>query len=288
MQSIRWGLISAISAVFVSVALGILFDVKAIHIFVRALIFAAVFFGFGFGLRFVLNSFLPELLYGSEEANIIESEQQGSRIDITLDSSGEYAVPELYVSSGDPQEMGNIEDLLTGSFRPGFNRDDESKSDTNAAESVDGINKSGYNDVGFFQDLEPETSGIGSAFDLGSFEPQDMSVFERTSTEKPAGFQPADDRANFTPSFGDDSGLGGLPDLDMMARAFSSTYGGSPMPAPSVAASSSAASSAPLPLTEELEPDRSQYKGNKPQPLQGDFHAKDIAKGLSTLLSKDK
>jgi len=299
MQNFRWGLMAAIGSVFISVALGILFDVNAVDIVLRALIFGGVFLGLGFGLRFVLNSFFPEILFPEEETGSV-SEQPGANIDITLDSSGEYAVPELY-KYDDAEGMGNIEDLISGAFRPGYaSNEQESAGKTGFApvktsDSIDGRSESGYNDVGYFSDLEAETPGIddgGMASSFQGFTPlpieeggsQDFALFQKPEGAVPVSKQPAG-QEQFTPSLGEDSGLGGLPDLDMMARAFSSAYGAS-MPPP--AASASPASSSPLPADEEESPDRSQYKGNKPQALQGDFQAKDIARGLSTLLSKEK
>jgi hypothetical protein len=304
MQSLRWGLIPAIAAAFISVTLGILFNVNPLHIFLRVLIFGVVSFGLGFGLRFIINSFLPEILYTDEEA-ASAGEQQGENVDITLDSTGEYAVPELY-KSYDEEEMGNIEDLISGAFRPGYGSEQPgSKGKTGFApsmtsDSVDDRANTGYNGMGFFNDLKVETPEAGDSpeGDLSSafqgFTPlpiedgdsfQAMSVFQKPEGASPVE-KPAAGQEQFAPSFGeDDSGLGGLPDLDTMARAFSS-FDAEPPP-PVASAGGSAAPSSGL-LAEESQPDRSQYKGNKPQTLQGDFQAKDIARGLSTLLSKEK
>jgi len=307
MQNFRWGVTAAVSAIFISVALGILFDVNILPLFLRAIVFGVVFFGFGFGLRFVLNSFFPELLYASE-SDAVEAEQPGARVDITIDSTGEYAVPELFKYT-DPQELGNIEDLISGVFRSGYGEEERKQGENQAfgsggtRESVDAEPETGYNDIGFFQEMEaqiPEAEPAGQGFqpmpgfDFGKQNQaspfngddfQDVSVFEKPASaapvEKPAAFQP-----HFSPSFGDDSGLGGLPDLDMMARAFSSAYGSSPEP--SQISTVSASPPVLMPEEEEIGPDRSQYKGNKPQAMEGDFQAKDIARGLSTLLSKDK
>jgi len=304
MQNFRWGVIFAIAAIFISVALGILFNVNPVHIVVRALIFGAIFLGLGFGLRFAINSFLPEILYASEEGTS-DVDHQGEHIDITLDSMGEYAVPELF-KTDDEEEMGNIEDLISGVFRAGHSQDRQDSSESRPSGSLDGMSESGYNDVGFFSDLEAEVpeadassqGALASTFQ--GFTPlpiesgdsfQDLSVFQKPEGAAPPAAKQAPSQEQFTPSISDgdgDTGLGGLPDLDMMARAFSS-FGAAPPP-PSSAPSGGAAdsvSSSPGILTED-EPDRSQYKGNKPQALQGDFQAKDIARGLSTLLSKDK
>ena len=278
MSNFRWAVIAAISAVFISVFLGVISGVNILHIFLRAIIFGAVFFGFGFGLRFVVNSFFPELLFHEDESITQDIDQSGSRVNITLDSSGEYAVPELYKTSDDSQEMGNIEDLISGVFRPrgsdDYQRDEKQVfAPIMADEGIDGSRDAGYNEEGGLQDF------------------QDLSVFERPSqAEKPA----VDQATQFTPSFGDDSGLGGLPDLDMMARAFSSAYGSFPASAPApepvgkAASVPSTPSISPMTSVEEVEPEPVRYAaGNKPQPLEGDFDAKSLAEGIRTVLSKD-
>jgi len=285
-SNFRWGIVTAILAVFLSVSLGFVSGVNIFHVFVRAVIFGTVFFGLGFGLRFAINSFFPELLSGDNEYLSHETDQAGSRINITVDNVGEYAVPELYKSLDDSHELGNVEDLISGSFRP--KADDEyRKSNENQsfapileATGIDRIREAGYNDLGGIQD-----------------DFQELAIFDKSSAEKPIAEKSAVYQPQFTPSFGDDSGLGGLPDLDMMARAFSSVSGSLPFvptPAAPVSSAPPAVSSAPsmqsvssMPLALEVEPDRTRYTGNKPQKMDGDFDAKSLAEGIRTVLSKE-
>ncbi|MDR0463977.1 MAG: hypothetical protein LBG94_02540 [Treponema sp.] len=287
MPNIKWGATTAVFALVIYVLLGLLFGVRVSYIILRGLIFAAVFFGIGFGLRYVINHFLPEILTAEDDSAAQYNEQPGSHVNITLDSTGEYAVPELYKVPDDSDGMGNIDDLVSGIFNP---RKAANKQKTNnkpsdqwfnnsggeGAAAIDRMGKSGYND----------TQG-GDPF-------QETSVFESFTTK-------ADTRAfedvQFSPSFGDDSGLGGLPDLDMMARAFSSAGDAAPVyQAPSAASvppafDMSSAPSAPSMaqyFTDDSSPvEQERNTGNKAQPLEGDFSPKDIAKGISTLLSKE-
>jgi len=282
----RWGIIAAVVALFFSVVLGIISDVAAIHIFIRALIFSVIFFGLGFGLRFIVNSFFPELLFpDSGEASPDANEEHEDHTAVTMDSTGEYAVPELYNIPDDSQELGNIEDLISGVFRP---RGSDSSSEqqpgmgfgvpisiSGAGEGIDRNNEAGYNDFGGMSQASAEEKQFQPAF-MAS----DAPVFETRKDEKSGASQ-----QEFTPSFGDDSdsGLGGLPDLDMMAMAFSSFTGGAPpsgAPMPPV-------SQAPSEV-EEPEPDRRSYNtGNKPQSLEGNFDPKSLAEGIRTVLSKE-
>jgi len=278
MSSFKWGFTAAIFAMIVSILLGLVSGVAGIYIFLRALIFTVVFFGIGFGLNFVINSYFPELLYMNEETAPSENEEEAGHISIAMDSMGEYAVPELFDKRGEPYELGNIEDLISGAFRPG-GRDNRSYAESNQSaypginfsmsdEGIDQNNETGYNSSGDFGDVtfgEPAAVKSGDSGETSSFE-----------VEKPQVFQP-----QFTPSIGDDSGLGGLPDLDMMAMAFSN------FPSSPGDVSSSTPSIGPTAPIDESEPDRSQYKGNKPQALEGDFQPQAIAQGIRTVLSKD-
>jgi len=282
-NNLKWGSTSAICALCVSILLGVISEVGVAHIIVRALIFSTVFFGIGFGLRFILDSFFPEVLIATEEAVPAELNESDGHVSITMDSMGEYAVPELF-NQGNSEEIGNIEDLVSGAFKPrgggGTVQNDFSSSGNQSkyqgfgssgqGEGIDRKKEAGYNDIGDVQD-DPFLESAAESADFS-----ETSGFEKPEAGKPAAFQP-----QFTPSFGDDSGLGGLPDLDMMAMAFSSNYGGSSVPAAPSAVSAPVAHS-----VVDDEPDRSQYKGNKPQTLQGDFNPKTMAEGIRTVLNK--
>ncbi|WP_461245860.1 hypothetical protein [Treponema sp. R6D11] len=280
MNNFKWGFSAAIFALVVSVLLGLVSGVGAFHIFIRAIIFAVVFFGLGFGLNFVINSYFPELLYINEETSTPETDESEGHISIAMDSMGEYAVPELF-NQGDPNELGNIEDLISGIFKPGGADTSVSEESSQPAypninfsmadEGIDQNRETGYNGTEDFGDV---SFGEPAEAKPGSFD--EAAVFDRSEAEKPQVFQP-----QFTPSIGDDSGLGGLPDLDMMAMAFSNYSG------PPTAAASSVPSAGPTNPVEESEPDRSQYKGNKPQALKGDFNPQTLAEGIRTVLSKD-
>jgi len=290
----KWGFAAAIFALFTSVLLGIVSGVSAVHIFLRALVFSLVFFGLGFGLRFLINSFFPELLYISNiEETPSEDAESAGHISIAMDSMGEYAVPELF-NQGDTYELGNIDDLVSGVFRPGIAENSLSSSPRQTSSpsidfsisdgGIDQNKETGYNDSGVVGGVP---FGAGADSSPGGF--NDTSVFEKTAAEKTPAFQP-----QFTPSIGDgdDSGLGGLPDLDMMAMAFSSNFssGGAQNAAaaePSMPSMPSVPSPGPVPMEEPDAPDRGQYKGNKPQALKGDFEPQALAEGIRTVLSKE-
>ncbi|MCL2805867.1 MAG: hypothetical protein FWD26_08020 [Treponema sp.] len=253
MTNFKWGIIASIAAFVVSILLGIVSGVGVFHIIIRAFIFTAVFFGLGFGLRFVINSFFPELLFGGDSGN---SEEQPGLEQPRVENTGEYAVPELY-KTADNSELGNIEELISG-VSPRVRSSSRS-------EGVDRNAETGYNNMVGIQDF-----------------PEALSFHEDSISEEKS----AADKPHFTPSFGDDSGLGGLPDLDMMARAFSSGFSPTGFPVQSTPRFESTPFVAAAPI-EDLEP-APRRGGNKPEPMKGDFKPKELAEGIRAVLSKEK
>jgi len=271
----RWGIFAAGAAFLISTALGLIFGVSFFYVIIRGFVFAFLFFGFGFAMRFLINSFFPELLLsgGDEPGNQYSFEQSpSSRENAVIDTMGEYAVPELYRTPGESSELGNIEDLISGAFRP-------------QPEGVDRNEEEGYNNDNVrnvpemrFESSEPASGGENIKF-------QDMfqDLFQDTASssfEEPSQETPKDDKPVFTPSFGDDSGgLGGLPDLDSMAMAFGGVEARS---------SSGGSSFGGAEEAESGDTESARNTGNKPQPLKGDFNPKELANGIRTVLKKDR
>jgi len=258
----RWGLIPAIFALLVSVMLGVISGTSMNHIILRALVFAVVFFGLGVGMWFVVNSYFPELLAADSDNALQDSlEKTGSRVNITIDSAGEYAVPELYKTADSPDELGNIEDLVSGAFKV-------------RSESVDRNQEESYNERRVQSVPDHENIDFQDMF-------QETADFDKSLEEKPV----------FTPSFVDDAGgLGGLPDLDVMAMAFSSVGGSLPIGHGGGSKGSSSGFGGVSSASNDFEETDlfSPNKGNKPKPIKGDFNPKELAEGIRTILSKDK
>jgi len=289
-SNLRWGFILGITALIISFALGLVSGVSLFYVFVRSIVFFFVFFGLGAGIRVVISTYFPELLFLDDETEspiTFDQPETGSQVDITLGSSGDYAIPELY-RNNDDQELGNIEDLISGVFKPrssgslfetpktAFNDRPESRSEfqsinnsdepgdikwTSPLPTIDRNEEDDYNDR--------KGGGAPEDFQFEEFQGS-PEVFETAAPYKPV----------FTPSFGDDSGgLGGLPDLDAMAMAFSPNFSGEQ-------AQAQPQSQHPNSF-EEQEP-VVYNKGNKAQPMKGDFNPKELAQGIRTVLSKEK
>ena len=285
MTSIKWGAVAAAAALVISVLLGIFSEVRVSYIFLRAFIFTAVFFGIGFGLHFLINSYFPELLYqdnasgGDLYGQSGDEEAGGARVNITMDNTGEYAVPELYKAPEDPNEMGNIEDLNSRDRRT------RNSSGYRSAhgKGIDSNKEEGYNNI---------SGDMGFSFgmsDLPTKFPAEESPFMDNDDQESSGYEAAEEKAAFTPSLGEDAGVGGLPDLDMMAKAFSPGF--SAGPSASSAGGAPEASFVSMPDDEMEVPDSRpprNNKGNKPEPMKGDFSPKELAEGIRSVLSKDK
>lgn len=255
MSSVKWGIAFAAAALVISTAVGIVSTVSAGHIILRALIFAVIFFGLGIGSRVLINNYFPELL------SLDEADGQANRlrVDITLGNSLEsdsLAVPEMYNNSKDSKELGNIEDLLSGSFR------------VLPEEGIDRKREGDYNDIG---------GELNDEFKI--LKPVETVRYKSSS---------------FTPSINDSDDLGALPDLGAMAMAFSSdsepdysaAFGkgnesaGSP--------SGGILEAMEVPSFNEAEAAPQYKKRGEPKPLNGDFAPKELAEGIRTILTMEK
>jgi hypothetical protein len=264
-EGIKWGIILGIIAAVVSIMLGVIFGVLLKYIILRAVIFLFVFFALGAGIRIIIDRFFPEILYIDDASDSkISFEQPGSQVNITLGGGGEYAVPEMFRESRDSQELGNIEDLISGNFKVRTSFESNIPNIPNAASSSLGQGSEGL-------DLKMEDDyNIGG--DSFSAEPNGFDSFREPETSKPA---PAE-KPVFTPVFGGNSDdLETLPDLGSMANVFSTGF------------DASDATAMPH-LGDEADSSQIQYnKGNKAQPLKGDFDPQELAQGIRTVLKKD-
>jgi hypothetical protein len=280
-SSLKWGIVASIIALFLSVSLGIIAGVAPFYIFIRALIFSVVFFGLGLGMRILINHYFPELLYFEDEETQKEDdyEQGGQRINITLGGIGEYAVPEMYKPSPNEPELGNIEDLLSGYFKPPAQ---DIPADTYQ------VPRQEYRAPAPMPEFTPEPlPGMDMQEGIDRRTEEDYNGLQAESARE----APAPRAAAFTPSFGDDSDdLGALPDLGSMATAFSSASGGgpgaewTPKDAEAFALETEPPSLDDVPVEA---PTGGTKSGNKPQPLEGDFDPQEIAQGIRTILAKD-
>ena len=116
MINIKLSIILGCAGLILSLAVGLVTGAGFPLIFIRAGIFAALFFGLGCGIWLLINNFIPELLFmenTGESGDFTGS--TGSRVDITLDDS--KGLPEMYRNLSNDDEVGNITDLISGADR---------------------------------------------------------------------------------------------------------------------------------------------------------------------------
>ena len=123
MLNLRWGIVSGLTAFVLAFLISLLIG-RAIPIvaLLRGLSFAGLFFLLGIGSWALINHFIPEILTpdsGSDPtASIFSGEHRpGSQINITLGESSEAALPGKDGRSHDLDEVGDINDLVSGNFK---------------------------------------------------------------------------------------------------------------------------------------------------------------------------
>jgi hypothetical protein len=249
MIKIKWGLVSGAAAFALAFLNSLLLGHTSFAIaLLRAVIFAAVFFGLGIGIRALIANFIPDLLFpgkgGDDAANNVFSGAVGSRVNITVDDAPEPALPEQNEGEPESVEVGSFNDLLSGSIKK-------------VARAESAHSGAQYIDQNFENDYtEDQTEESAPVFgktkfdDIGDFS-MDFGAFVSGGTG------------------GDVTGGEEAEDSDLDSFSFFPGLGDS-------------GSSQDIP-----EPER-KASGNKPMKLEGDFDPKEIAAGIRTVLNKEK
>jgi hypothetical protein len=99
-----------------SLAVGLVSRAGFPQVFIRAGVFGLVFFAIGSGLWLLINNFIPELLSTEAPAADESSDFGESRVNITLEDSKN--LPEMYRHLDNDDDVGNIKDLVSGTFKP--------------------------------------------------------------------------------------------------------------------------------------------------------------------------
>jgi hypothetical protein len=110
--NLKWSAFAGGFGLAASLLVGILSGAGFPIVLIRAGILGAVFFVLAGLVWFLINNFIPELLYpgaGGEDSG----ERPGSRVDILVEDGQESALPEMYRRSGG-DEVDNIADLMSG------------------------------------------------------------------------------------------------------------------------------------------------------------------------------
>ena len=188
----KLGFGAAGSAFIVSLLVGFLSGAGFLSVFLRAVFFAAAFFGFVFGAYKVISLFLPELLGLPDEESVGVETGLGSRVDVVVGDDDERS-----------EEAG---DVLAGRRQPRKTADEEEPEEAEEIEAF--MPESG---------LTPETAAVADAMglDQGSegryTESRDTNGVPQSLGSR--GVEPALPRGLI-----DDVDV--LPDLDSMSDSF--------------------------------------------------------------------
>jgi hypothetical protein len=169
--NVKWGIYAAVAALLLAFTTSIFIGHASFGAAVlRALCFAALFFALGIGAWALINNFMPELLFpeGSDAtANIFGTEPEGSHssdygshINITLGDGGDIALPDD--READPDNVGNIADLVSGAVDPAAEAKKQKGLDEIAENSyTDGAGDTMSSLSGF---AEPSSANEGGGF----------------------------------------------------------------------------------------------------------------------------
>jgi hypothetical protein len=272
---LKTGGIAAAVAFGLSFLIGFLSRSTMPYLIIWPLVFAAIFFVLVIAAKFLFGQFLPELLEDDSGSNA--GIFPGSVVNIM---EGDSNTDEF--SSDDQGSSGSLSWQSPDAARP--DESDKSIGDISALSEVVARNKAVYKEAtagaaeGLDQNLENGYTALGEVGNFSQSAP--LLDFEAApsgaadasparAAAKPAA-KPAKTskpRSAALYSDSDDS----LPDLDSMAGVFTSS---SADEEPETAGSP--------------EPARQKKSANREQSLEGNFSPEDIAKGIRTVLQKDK
>ena len=249
------GIVAGI-AFILSFIVGLISRISIPMLIIRALLFSVIFFAISLLIKILVSHFLPELLE-EDEMESHTAPQPGSRVNITEGDdyypSQQVQRPAVVGAQPDDShsELGNISDLLNKS---GIS--DADKGQTGMDQNQ--------------QDRYTKDEGLGlfSVSSLVSPIDSALTFKDGISQAAPAKKAPVSGEIGNTSDSSES-----LPDLESMAGVFGPVSGH--------ADSGSAEHSAP-------NPGQKPSLKNKAPEWSGDFHAKDLAEGLRTILIKEK
>jgi len=186
MFNAKWGIICGIAAFVLAFLTSLLVGQALLVVaLIRALIFAVLFFLLGTGAWVLINNYIPEVLSpqtGNDAINnIFSMNQPGAKVNITLGEHSDAALPDDDGEPQNPGDVGNINDLVSGAFKP----------EKRAAQSIDQNPENSYNDEsGEFAPVQETQGGTGdfsvnfSNFVSSGDEAGDMDPFSLPSRDK--------------------------------------------------------------------------------------------------------
>jgi hypothetical protein len=270
---LKLGGIAAAVAFSLSLLIGLVSRSTMPLLIVWPLVFAAIFFVLFVAAKFLFNQFLPELLeddsgsgsslFPGSMVNIVEGDNPNP--DEFSDAQGPGDALQWQASNAAnaarPDDSDKtIDDISTLSEVVARNKAAKKEASTGMDQNME----NGYTDLGDsvkFSQPAPQLDFEAAVFGAAEEAPREPPV---TSTVKPA----KSGGSGSSPFYSDSDDT--LPDLDSMAGVFTASSGEESETA------------------DYSEPVRRRKSANRDQSLEGDFSPEDIAKGIRTVLNKDK
>jgi len=174
--NVKWGVYAAVAALFLAFLTSIFMGHASFTAaLLRAVCFAALFFALGTGAWTLINNFMPELLFpeaSDATANIFGTEAEGSqssdygsRVNITLGDGGDIALPD----EADPNNVGNISDLVSGAVDPAAEAKKQKGLDENSENSYTDDAGDTMSSLNGFAEPSSANEGGGFAMNFDSF-----------------------------------------------------------------------------------------------------------------------
>jgi hypothetical protein len=173
MLKVKWGIFAGGAALVLAFTTSLLLGQTSLSIAVlRALCFAALFFGMGIGASALINAFIPELLSQDDKNDITRDvfsmESPGSRVNITIGDSANPALPDDDSGISSVDSVGDFGDLTPGPSSPA------EKSQTYNSKDIDQNLASSYTTMSA-EEFPPALSDAGNddsggfSMDFGAF-----------------------------------------------------------------------------------------------------------------------
>jgi hypothetical protein len=119
--NLKWSGIAGGVGFVLSLLVGLLSGAGFPFVLIRAAVFGAIFFAFAAVVWFLINNFVPELLFPQTGETAEKNDEMadsppkpGSRVNISVDDGNGSAMPAMYQNSSGDGEVGDISDLLEG------------------------------------------------------------------------------------------------------------------------------------------------------------------------------
>jgi hypothetical protein len=203
--NLKWGAISCLAAFVLAFVTSLFVGHTSFTVaLLRAAGFGGLFFALGIGAWMLINTFIPDLLFGDPDKDttedIFSTDSSGSHVNITLGDASDAALPGKGANAYNADDVEDIDDLVSGKiFQSNQRIDQEGASDYTMEDGDLGSATEGFAAA----DSSPSDAPDAASFGDGNFSPIDFSSFGSSESNE-ADAQSVPDFFSFT-SYGNDT-----------------------------------------------------------------------------------